>query len=131
MDNCHPCLASGYKILASKATSHNQGGIAILWKKNHGGYEVESACIVMPNLLTFQLVTGDKQFYCMGVYIPPTDMMGVEDLQAAWEACPAGCIPIVLGDLNIDFRDPQTNGKSLSFISLTTSTLLTCQGDLF
>jgi hypothetical protein len=42
----------------------------------------------------------------MGVYIPPPDMMGVEDLQAAWEACPAGCTPIVLGDLSINFRDP-------------------------
>ena len=84
-------LTSGYKILASKAASHNQGGIALLWKENHPGFEVESAKILTPNLLTFQLVTGDKRFYCMGVYIPPTDTMGVEDLRAAWEACPEGC----------------------------------------
>ncbi len=25
-DDRHPCLASGYKILASNAASHNQGG---------------------------------------------------------------------------------------------------------
>jgi hypothetical protein len=30
MDDHHPCLASGYKIQASKAASHNQGGIALL-----------------------------------------------------------------------------------------------------
>jgi hypothetical protein len=106
-DSRHPCLASGYKILPSKVASHNQGGIALLWKENCGDYEVELACIVMPNLLTFQLVTGDEQFYCMGVYIPPTDTMGVEDLWAAWEACPAGCTPLVLGDLNINFSDPR------------------------
>jgi hypothetical protein len=64
-------LASGYKILASKAASHNQGGIALLWKENHRGFEVESAKIVTPNLLTFQLVTGNERFYCMGVYLPP------------------------------------------------------------
>ncbi len=29
-DDCHPHLASGYKILALKAASHNQGGIALL-----------------------------------------------------------------------------------------------------
>ena len=63
-------LALGFKILASKATSHNQGGIALLWKENHPGYEVESARIAMPNLLTFQLVTGDERLYCMGIYIP-------------------------------------------------------------
>jgi hypothetical protein len=54
-----------------------------LWKENHQGFEVELAKIVTPNLLTFQLVTGVELFYCMGVYIPPTDMMGVEDLWAA------------------------------------------------
>ena len=37
----------------------------------------------------------------MGVYIPPNDIMGVEDLRSAWDAC----IPIILGDLNINFRD--------------------------
>ncbi len=40
MDDRYTCLASGFKILASKATSHNQGGIALLWKENHPGYEV-------------------------------------------------------------------------------------------
>ena len=106
MDDCHTCLASGYKVLTTKAASHNQGGIALLWRENHPGYKVESACIVTLNLLTFLLVTGDEQFYCMGTYIPPTNTMGVDNLRAAWEACPKGCIPVVLGDINIDFRDP-------------------------
>jgi hypothetical protein len=111
--DCHSCLASGYRILASKAASHNQGGIALLWKKKCGEYEVKLAPIVTPNLLTFQLVTGDKQFYCMGVYIPPTDTMGVEDLWAVWEACPVGCTPLVLGDLNINFSDPRNKREEL------------------
>jgi hypothetical protein len=106
-DDCYTCLASGFKILALKATSHNQGEIALLWKENHLGYEVESAQIATPNFLTFQLVTGDERFYCMGIYIPPTDTMGVEDCWAAWEACPEGCIPLALGNLNINFSDPQ------------------------
>ena len=106
-DDRYTRLASGYKILASKAASHNQGGIALLWKENHQGFEVELAKIVTPNLLTFQLVTGDELFYCMGVYIPPTDTMGVEDLRAAWEACPEGCMPFILGDLNVNFSEPR------------------------
>ncbi len=69
-----------------------------------------------PNLLTFQLVIGNEHFYCMGVYnIPPTDTMGVEDLWAAWEACPAGCTPLVLGDLNINFSNPQDKQEELIF----------------
>ena len=106
-DDRYTRLASGYKILASKAASHNQGGIALLWKENHQGFEVESAKILTPNLLTFQFVTGDERFYCMGIYLPPADMMGVEDLRAAWEACPEGCMPLVLGDLNVNFSEPR------------------------
>jgi len=107
MDARYTRLVSGYKILVSRAASYNQGGIALLRKENHQGFEVESAKILTPNLLTFLLVTGDKQFYCMGVYIPPTDTMGVEDLRAAWEACPDGCMPLVLGDLNFNFGKPR------------------------
>jgi hypothetical protein len=112
-DDRYTHLASGFKILASKATSHNQGGIALLWKENHPGYEVESARIATPNLLTFQLVTGDERFYCMGIYIPPTDTMGVEDLWAAWEACLEDCIPLVLGDLNINFNEPRNEWEEV------------------
>ena len=78
-----------------------------MWRENHPGVEVEATRILTPNLLTFQLVTGDERYYCMGVYIPPNDIMGVEDLRSAWDACPDGCIPIVLGDLNINFQDPR------------------------
>ena len=112
-DDRYTRLASGFKILASKATSHNQVGIALLWKENHPVYEVESARIVTPNLLTFQPITGDERFYCMGIYIPPTDTLGVEDLRAAWEACLAGCIPLVLGDLNIDYGEPRNEREEL------------------
>ena len=84
-----------------------KGGLPCVWKEDHQGFEVELAKILMPNLLTFQLVTGNEQFYCMGVYLPPTDTMGVEDLRAAWEACLEGYMPLVLGDLNNNFSEPR------------------------
>ena len=49
----------------------------------------------------------------MGIYTPPTNTMGVGDLRAAWEAYLTGCVPIVLGDLNINFRDPQNKREEL------------------
>ena len=59
-NNKYPRCASGFKIISSKATSHSQGGIALLWNKGHACFEVEAAKIVTPNLLTFQLVMGYK-----------------------------------------------------------------------
>ncbi len=45
----------------------------------------------------------------MGIYIPPNCTTGVEDLQVAWETCPADYTPLVVGDLNICFEDPADN----------------------
>jgi hypothetical protein len=90
-----------FKVILLKATSHSQGGIALLWNKGHASFK-----IVTPNLLTFQLITGYEQFYVMGTYIPPNNTRGVDALHAAWASCLANCIPLVLGNLNINFEHP-------------------------
>jgi hypothetical protein len=61
-DNRCPKFTSGYKIISSKATSHKQRGFAFFWKEGHASFGVELACAITPNHLTFQLVTGYKQF---------------------------------------------------------------------
>jgi hypothetical protein len=105
--NRYPKLTLGYKVISSKATTNKQGGIALLWKEGHSSFEAEAACVVTPNLLTFQLVTGYKRFYVMGIYIPPNDTTGVDALWAAWNACPDGCAPILMGYLNTSFKHPR------------------------
>jgi hypothetical protein len=110
-DDRYPKFTSGYNVIASKATSHKQGGIVLVWKEGHSSFEVEVACVVTPNLLTFQLVMGYKRFYVMGTYIPPNNTKGVDALRAAWNACPDGCAPIVMGDSNISFKHPVTGGR--------------------
>jgi hypothetical protein len=90
-------------VIASKATSPQQGGIALLWTAGHQDFEVEAVKIASPNVLTFQLVTGGVRFFVIGACIPPADTMGVDDLRAAWATCPSMCKPLLLGDLNIDF----------------------------
>jgi hypothetical protein len=96
-DNWYPKFASGYKVITSKATSHKQGGIALVWKEGHRSFKVEAARVATPNLLTFQLITGYKGFYVIGIYIPPNDTMGVDALWVVWHACPDSCIPIAMG----------------------------------
>jgi hypothetical protein len=65
-----------YKVLATKAPSKHRGGITLLWKLDHKAFEVEAARILTPNLITFQLVTGDKQYYLIGIYFPPNNTVG-------------------------------------------------------
>jgi len=83
-DDRYPKHVSGYCVIASKATSPHQGGVALLWEKDHRDFEVEAVQVRSPNLLTFQLVTGEERYFVMGAYIPPADTTGVDDLRAAW-----------------------------------------------
>jgi exonuclease III len=108
VDNRHPKTVSGYSIMYSKALSGHQGGVALMWKENDPKFEVESVLFNNgPNIATFQLTTGDERFYVIGIYVPPNCSKGVDDLRNAWDACPLGCKPIVLGDLNIYFGFPR------------------------
>ncbi len=96
-------------MIASKATSPQQGGIALLWTAGHQDFEVEAVKITSPNVLMFQLITGGVQFFVIGAYIPPANTTGVDDLRAAWATCPLTCKPLLLGGLNINFGSPQTS----------------------
>ena len=99
-------MKSGYKVLATKAPSKHQGGIALLWQPEHKAFEIEATKILTPNLITFQLVMGDERYYVIGIYIPPNNTEGGNELRVAWEVCPANCHPIVMGDLYINLGNP-------------------------
>ena len=57
--------------------------------------------------MTSQLVTRRNQFYIVGGYIPPSDLTTLTQIQNAWDQCPKGCIPLFLGDLNINLESPR------------------------
>ena len=98
VDDRHPKTAYGYTIMCLKAVSGHQGGVALMWKEDDLQFTVESVLFNNgPNIVTFQVETGNVRFYVIGVYIPPDCRTGVDDLRRAWDACPQGCKPIVLG----------------------------------
>ncbi len=101
-------------MIASRATTPQQGGVALLWRDSEElGFLVEVATVISPNVLTFQLVTGGVRFYVMGAYIPPADTTGVDDLRAAWDKCPTNCHPLLLGDLSINFGSPRSEREEI------------------
>jgi hypothetical protein len=56
---------------------------------------------------------GEDRFFVIGAYILPADTTGVDALCAAWAKCPPNCKPLLLGDLNFDFRAPQTEQEEI------------------
>jgi hypothetical protein len=72
-DAQYPKHVERYHVILSKATSPQQGGIALLWTAGHQDFEVKAVKIASPNVLTFQLVTGGARFFVIGAYIPPAE----------------------------------------------------------
>ena len=112
-DDRYPKTVLGYRVILSKVASPQQGGVTLLWEEGHQDFEVEAVTISSPNLLTFQLVTGEERYFVMGVYITPADTTGVDDLRVAWTARPINCKSLLLGDLNINSRTPQTEWEEI------------------
>jgi hypothetical protein len=106
IDDQYPKTVAGYTIMSLKAASCSQGGVALAWREDDLKFEVELVLFHGPNMLTFQLMTGDERIYVVGTYIPPNCTRGVEDIRRAAEVCPAGCKLLVMGDLNINVRFP-------------------------
>jgi hypothetical protein len=65
-------------------------------------YEIKEVDLHGPNLLSFQLVLGATRWYIVGCYIPPSNLTTLTHVEQAWQACPWGCLPILLGDLNVN-----------------------------
>jgi hypothetical protein len=106
-DGVYTRFSSGYNVTASNATSVSQGGIALFWRDNEL-YEVEEVAMHGPNVLTFELVTGEMRFFVVGAYIPPSDLgTTLSHIHQAWLECPKGCEPLLLGDLNANLFTPR------------------------
>ncbi len=61
VDDRHPKTASGYTIMCSKAVRGHQGGVALVWKEDDPKFEVKSVLFNNgPNIVTFQVTTGDE-----------------------------------------------------------------------
>ncbi len=57
--------------------------------------------------MSFQLVSGATRYYIVGCYIPPNNLTTLMHIEQAWMACPKECLPIMLGDLNINLAAPR------------------------
>ncbi len=93
--------SSGYNIQSTHAPSKWQGGISLFWRTSKT-FEIKEVELHGPNMLSFQLVLGATRWYIMGCYIPPTNLTTLTHVNEAWRACPKGCLPILLGDLNVN-----------------------------
>jgi exonuclease III len=103
-------MAFGYAVVATKASA-TQGGVALFYRKAKG-WSLESTRTFGPNVIRTTLVSGQKRWYIIGAYIPPSEEDGstLECITQARNTVGNHRWPVVvLGDLNVDFENLREN----------------------
>lgn len=92
-----------YLVLATKAASSHQGGVALFYRKQSDRFAVEGIRTHGPNVISCTLVMGYRHWSLVGVYIAPSDTDD-ETLKYVEEAVRTRVTHplILLGDLNVD-----------------------------
>ena len=60
-----------------------------------------------PNVIWFQLATGARRWYIVGVYLAPEDTTTMERVVEAIRRKPRGAELLVTGDFNINIAAPE------------------------
>ena len=73
--------SAGYSVIATDAPSRHRGGVALFYRsKPH--FLVEAVERFGPNVMGFQVATGERRWYIVRVYVAPED----EDMmETGWQ----------------------------------------------
>ena len=85
----------------------------MLWREGDH-HELENGKVRGPNTVTCEVQTGEVRYYVVGCYLPPSDKEGknLGDVANALDKMPKGCIPMLLGDLNVDLDVPRNEQEA-------------------
>ena len=117
----------GYDVVVSQATpgpnGGAQGGVGLITREDKEGWDVESTRFHGPNVVSCVVVSGSKRMPMIGVYLPPSTLDHLPDLEEAINRFPQQD-PIIMGDLNADIHDLSTNRSQQVAAFLATFGLL-------
>ena len=93
--------------MATNAVSCTQGGAALVYKDSPY-LQVESALFHGPNVISAEIVSGNKSYGIVGAYVPPKDSTTLVHIAAALDRFQRRKNVILVGDLNIDLHSPES-----------------------
>ena len=73
-----------------------------------------------PNVLSCEVVTGARRWYIIGCYLAPYDTETIERVVTALGYRPKGTALIVVGDLNTDLEDSESDRRGTEIVAAMT-----------
>ena len=103
--------SAGYSVIATDAPSRHRGGVALFYR-SEPHFVVEAVEKFGPNVLGFQIETGARRWYIVGVYIAPEGTETMERVVEAIRKKPRGAELLVAGDFNADIAAPEGDRRA-------------------
>ena len=110
-DGVYTRRAYGYSVIATDAPSRHPSGVAIFYR-SVPHFVVEAVEKFGPNILGFQIATGARRWYIVGVYLAPEDTTMMERVSKAIRSRSRGAELLVAGDFNVDLASPQGDWRA-------------------
>ena len=75
------------------------------WPALH--FAVETVQQFGPNVVSFQLSTGDRRWYIVGCYLAPGDTLTIESVVNVLKERPRGAELLVAGEFNVNLAETE------------------------
>ena len=112
--------SDGYNVAATDAPIRHRGGVAVFYcPPPH--FAVEAIHKFGPNVVGFQMATGERQWYIVGCHLAPDDTSTIDILFASIKEQPWGTELTVAGDLNVQLSDPEGDQREQEIAAVPTT----------
>ena len=121
--------AEGFKVFGT-VTEGKQGGVALIYRTAED-WVLESTQAFGPNVVRATIVSGQRRWYLIGAYVPPSEEDGhtLDCITSARDSVNNHHWPVILmGDFNVDLSNPAGNSSVGAERRLETATLLASMG---
>ena len=110
-DGVYTHRSAGYNVIATDALSLHRGGVTLFYRSTPN-FVVEVVERCGPNVMGFQVATGERRWYIIRAYVAPEDEVTMETVLPEIGQKPPGAELMVAGYFNVDIMAPEGNRRA-------------------
>ena len=103
-EGIYTCSLAGYIVVITNAPSRHRGGVA-MFHRPAPHFAVEAVQQFGPNVVGFQLATGERWWYVVVCYLAPDNTLTIERVVATLKERPRGSKLLVTGEFNVNLAE--------------------------
>ena len=111
--------SAGCRVIAKDALSRHRSGVALFYRPS-SLFTVEEVREYGPNVISFEVATGRRQWYIIGCYLALNDARTIERVVTALGDQLRSTALVVAGDFNTDLGETASNGRGTEIAAALT-----------